>query len=93
MAEPFLQPLSRKKHIPLEVWYEQEEPVVMTPNLEGSIQHDLECDDPGVETLARDNSFPKSTRMESRYPSTIYGDKPLPYTPLIGVSRTPSGRF
>ncbi|MCJ1317038.1 hypothetical protein MMC15_002359 [Xylographa vitiligo] len=93
MAESFLQPLSRKKHIPLEVWYEQEEPVVMTPNLEGSIQHDLECDDPGVETLARDNSFPKSTRMESRYPSTIYGGKPLPYTPLIGVSRTPSGRF
>ncbi|MCJ1385948.1 hypothetical protein MMC17_009073 [Xylographa soralifera] len=93
MAEFHVQPPFRTKNVPLKVSYEQEEPIVTTPASNYSIQHDLECWDPDVESSAVESSFKKSTRMEARYPSTIFGGKPLPYVPLTGVSRTPSGRF
>ena len=93
MPESYVWLPSRSKHTPLKVRYDQEDLIVTTPSFNDSKQHYLECRNPVVEMLAVDRSFQKPTRMEARYPSTIFGGKPLPYTPLTGVPRTPSGRF
>ncbi|MCJ1396407.1 hypothetical protein MMC18_009297 [Xylographa bjoerkii] len=92
-AEIHAQPLSRSKHIPLKVRYEQEEPIVTAHAFDESIQLGLESWDPDIELLALANGSEKPKRMEARYPSTILGGKALPYIPMTGVSRTPSGRF
>ena len=93
MADLYAQPPSRSKQIPLKVQYEHEKPNVATHAFDDSIQNDLESLDPDMEALAEDDSFKKSMRLEARYPSTILEGKPLPYIPLSGILRTPSGRF
>ncbi|MCJ1402456.1 hypothetical protein MMC11_005676 [Xylographa trunciseda] len=92
MAEFHVQP-PRRKHIPLNVWYDQKEPIITSQALDDKSQHELESWDPDIEELAAENSSKNSKRMEARYPSTVFGGKPLPYIPMIGIPRTQSGRF